>query len=271
MRLLMYSLAALALAYLAVAVYVARFQSRFIYFPHEPGRELDATPADVGLVFEDVGFSAADGTQLHGWFIPGADGPVILFFHGNAGNISHRLESIGQLNSLGASVFIIDYRGYGRSQGKTTETGTYDDALGAWNYLTGVRAIDPGQIVIYGRSLGGAVATWLATEVAAGGLILESTFTSVPDMARRVFPLLPTSLARIRYDNLARIGRVQSPILLMHSETDEIIPFSMSEKLRAAAKADITFLVMRGGHNDAHLATGQLYLDALRNFLTQKL
>jgi len=263
----MFGLAALAYAGLAISVWF--FQSRFIYFPDEPSRRLDATPNDAGLTYSEVQFKTNDGVLLHGWFVPNRDGPVLLYFHGNAGNISHRLETIHLFHQLGLNVFIIDYRGYGHSEGKPSEQGSYRDALAAWNYLTQDQGIDPQRIVIFGRSLGGAIAAWLAVEVSPQALILESTFSSVRDMARIAFPYLPAGLARIQYDTVSRIASITCPILLMHSPQDEIIPFELSQKLLAAAPGQTTFFSLQGGHNDAHVVSGAAYASALSHFIEQ--
>lgn len=269
MRIIILILGLGGLLYAAVAVYVWKFQARFVYFPNEPGRSLDVTPADIGLDYSDVRFDAADGVCLHGWFIPADNGPVLLYFHGNAGNISHRLDSIRFFHELGLSVFIIDYRGYGRSSGQPDEQGTYQDALGAWQHLIQTRGIDPQQIVIFGRSLGGAVAAWLANEVSAKAVILSSTFTSINDMARIAFPYLPIGLARIRYDTESLISAIDCPILLLHSRDDDVIPYSLGQQLAAAAPAGTTFITLAGGHNNTHLVSGRIYSDAIRGFLGQ--
>lgn len=257
------------LLYAALSLYIWKFQAGFVYFPDQPGRSIDQTPADIGLNYSDVRFSASDGVELHGWFIPGETEQVLLYFHGNAGNISHRLDSIRFFHQLGLSTFIIDYRGYGRSTGHTNEDGTYHDAMGAWQYLTEIRGIDSRQIVLFGRSLGGAIAAWLANEVPARALILSSTFSSITDMARVAFPYLPAGLARIRYDTQAIIPSITCPILLLHSRDDDVIPFAMGEKLAAAAPAGTVLIELQGGHNDTHLASGATYTDAIRQFLAQ--
>lgn len=269
MRIIILILGLAALLYAALAAYIWIFQSRFVYFPDEPGRSLDLTPRDIGLDYSDVRFTASDGVSLHGWFVPGGDGPVILYFHGNAGNISHRLESIRFLHELGVSVFIIDYRGYGRSAGKPDEAGTYRDALGAWSYLTRERGLDPDRIVLFGRSLGGAIAAWLANEVPVRALVLSSTFSSIPDMARIAFPFMPAGLARIRYDTESLMSTIACPVLLMHSRDDEIIPYALGQKLLAAAPAQTTFVSLQGGHNDVHHALDRSYELAIRRFLVQ--
>ena len=163
-------------------------QGRMLYLPNVAGRALTMTPVDVGMDYEDVAIDTSDGVTLHGWFIVGQSSQVLLFFHGNAGNISHRLESIRQFRELGLSVLIIDYRGYGQSGGRTTEKGIYRDTDAAWRYLTEDRGISASDIVIFGRSLGGSAASWLATQVQPMALVVESSFTSVPDVAQELYP-----------------------------------------------------------------------------------
>ena len=252
-----------------LSVYVYLMQSRMIYYPNMPGRALEATPADIGLAYQDVRFTTADGIELHGWFIPGSEPHrTLLFFHGNAGNISHRLESIRLFHRLGLGVFIFDYRGYGQSAGSPTEQGTYSDAEAAWTYLTKTRALDADDIIVFGRSLGGAIATWLATRHTPAMLILESTFTSVPAMARRFYPFLPVRLlSRFQYDSLRLIGRLTCPVLIAHSRDDEIIPFEEGRLLFDAAPEPRRFLEMRGGHNDGFIASGPAYESGLRAFI----
>ncbi len=173
--------------YAALTALIYFRQSSLIYYPNMPGRALVATPQQIGLRYEDVDFVSEDGVGLHGWFIPADNARgSLLFFHGNAGNISHRLDSIAIFNALGLDVFIFDYRGYGQSQGRTTEAGTYRDAEAAWRYLTETRGVDAGDIVVFGRSLGSSIAAWLASRQRPAGLIVESSFSSVPSMARRL-------------------------------------------------------------------------------------
>ncbi|MDH3378639.1 MAG: alpha/beta hydrolase [Gammaproteobacteria bacterium] len=252
-------------ALINAVVYV--MQPRLVFFPT---RALDATPAEIGLHYEDVTLDADDGVSLHGWFVPAVDATAtVLFFHGNAGNISHRLDSIRIFHDLDLNVFILDYRGYGRSTGRPSETGTYADAAAAWGYLTGTRDLPANQIVLFGRSLGGAVATWLAAEHRPGALILESTFTSIPDLAAEYYPLLAVRwLARIRYDNHSRIARLTSPLLLIHSRDDELIRFAHAERLYSAAAEPKHLLEIHGGHNDGFLLSGDSYSRELRSFIT---
>ena len=252
-----------------LSVYVYFMQSRMLYYPNMPGRALAATPADIGLLYQDVAFAAEDGIELHGWFIPGEKARgTLLFFHGNAGNISHRLESIRLFHELGLNVFIFDYRGYGQSAGSPTEQGTYRDAEAAWFYLTRTRALDAGRIIVFGRSLGGAIASWLASRHTPAMLILESTFTSVPAMARRFYPFLPVRLlSRFQYDSLRIVGQLDCPLLIAHSRDDEIIPFEEGRLLFDAAREPKVFLEMRGGHNDGFIVSGPGYRSGLAEFI----
>lgn len=255
-------------SYLALVAFAYLTQAGMLYLPNLPGRELEATPQAVGLAYDDVTLETSDGIRVHGWFVPGASSRVLLYFHGNAGNISHRLHSIRQFHDLGLSVFIIDYRGYGRSGGKPTETGLYRDAEAAWKYLTEERGVAAGDIIAFGRSLGGSVASLLAAERAPLALIVESSFTSVPDIGQEAYPWLPVRwLSRFRHATLEHVARSSLPVLVIHSRDDEIIPFHHGEAIFAAAGEPKTFLELRGGHNDAHMTAGTTYLDGLRRFL----
>jgi hypothetical protein len=249
---------------LVLIIYV--FQSRLIFYPE---KDIMMTPADVNLPFRDVFLQTDAGTRIHGWYIP-HDKPraTLLFLHGNAGNISQRLDSVEIFYGMGLSVFIIDYQGYGRSAGSPSESGTYQDARAAWSFLTGKLKLPAQQVVVFGRSLGGAVAVWLAAEYRPGALILESTFTSVADLGKHYYPYLPVQwLTRIRYPTLERISRVACPLLVIHSRDDEIIPFVNGQKLYAAARAPKEFLQISGGHNEGFLLAGSKYIDGLQNFI----
>jgi len=242
------------------------FQPKFIYFPQS---EIDYTPDMAGLLYEDIYFKTEDDVLLNGWFIPVEDAKnTLLFFHGNGGNISHRLESLKIFHEIGLSVFIIDYRGYGQSQGIPSEQGTYRDAEAAWQYLAETRGISDEDIIIFGRSMGGAVATWLASRYTPNLLILESTFTSIADVAKHYYPYLPTHLlTRIKYASVDRIKDIHSPILISHSQTDEIIPYKYGRALFEKAQAPKIFLELKGGHNDGFITTGPSYIQGLENFI----
>ena len=241
-------------------------QPRMIFFPIA---RLQQVPSDWGLAYEDVSFSTADGVNLHGWFlpVPGAE-QVLLFFHGNAGNISHRRESIEIFQRLGLSVFIFDYRGYGHSDGTPDEKGLYLDARAAWRYLTEEKRFKPGNIVIFGRSLGGSVAVNLAADVYARGLILESTMSSAREFAREVFRIL-SRLVVIRYDfdTLQHIQQVHYPVLVLHSPDDEIMPFHLGEKVYRSANLPKQFVRMRGDHNSGFYLSQPEYEQAIGDWL----
>lgn len=251
-------------AMLCLAIFA--FQSRLVYFPM---KDLAATPAAIGLAYEDVLLETSGGTQVHGWYLPGrTDGRTLLFLHGNAGNVSHRLDSLRLFNELGLSVLIIDYSGFGQSGGAPSERQTYEDALLAWQHLTDSRGLAPERIVIFGRSLGGGVATWLATQVTPAGLILESSFTSLPALASKYYPMFPVRwLARIRYDNAARLPTVGSPVLVAHSRDDELVPIAHGRALFALARDPKYFLEMSGDHNVGFLLSGPAYRQGLLAFI----
>jgi hypothetical protein len=257
-----------AAGYVVLVVLVYFMQGRMVYLAEVPGRTLTMIPADIGLTYQDVSIETTDGVTLHGWFISGQSSQVLLFFHGNAGNISHRLDSIRQFHSLGLSILIIDYRGYGQSAGRTTEMGMYRDADAAWRYLIESRGIVANDIVIFGRSLGGSVASRLASENQPLALIVESSFTSIPDIAQDLYPWLPARwLSRLNHATREYVRDVRCPILVIHSRDDEIIPFRHGETIFASANEPRTLLTLRGGHNDAFLIDESAYVEGLRTFL----
>ena len=248
-------------------------QSRMVFLANVPGRALTASPGDIGLDFEDVSLTTPDNEVLHGWYVPATDSVgTVLFFHGNAGNISHRLDSIDIFNELKLDVLIFDYRGYGQSSGKASEQGTYIDAHTAWDYLVDERDIAPEKIVIFGRSLGGAVASWLAARTTPGVVILESCFTSVPDMAERLYPFLPArKLSRLQYPVIEHVKLISSPLLVVHSQQDEIIPFDMGQAVFAAAPEPKEMLMISGDHNGGFLLNRHQYQSVISTFLDRHL
>jgi len=257
-----------ASCYGLLVVLVYFMQGRMLYLAEVPGRTLTMTPTDVGMDFQDVSIKTTDEVILHGWFIAGRSSRVLLFFHGNAGNISHRLDSIRQFHDLGLSVLIIDYRGYGQSGGRTTEKGIYRDADAAWRYLTIERGISATDIIIFGRSLGASAASWLATQHQPLALIVESSFTSVPDIAQELYPWLPARwLSRLRHATRDYIRDVRCPVLVAHSRDDEIIPFHHGKTIFASANEPRTLLALHGTHNDAFLQDERAYIAGLRTFL----
>lgn len=260
--------------YVILSAYVYFMQPGMIYYPNIPGRELVNTPKNIGLDYEDVELLTDDGARIHGWFIPydrNSDTQkqaTILFFHGNAGNISHRLDSIKLFNKLGLNMLIIDYRGYGQSTGKPTEAGTYQDAEAAWYYLTATRGIKENKIILFGRSLGGSVAAWLASQHTPAALIIESSFSSAPSMGRRIYPFLPVRLlSRFQYNTKEYIKEINCPVLVAHSRDDDIIPYEEGRDIFDAAHEPKQFLEMRGSHNDGFIVSGSSYVDGLKSFI----
>jgi fermentation-respiration switch protein FrsA (DUF1100 family) len=259
--------------YAVLGLLLFLFQSHLLYFPNVPSRTIFATPKAIGLGYERVRFLTGDGIRLDGWFVPARKARgVVLFFHGNAGNISHRLDSLRIFNGLGLSTLIFDYRGYGRSEGAPSEEGTYRDAKAAWRYLTDARKVARERIVFFGRSLGGAVAAHLANQQSPRALILESVFTSVPDIAAQHYRIFPVRwLSRFGYETRKFIRTVRCPVLIVHSRDDEIIPVRHGRELLDAANLPKRFLGLRGGHNDGFLVSGRSYIDGLDAFLTEYL
>jgi fermentation-respiration switch protein FrsA (DUF1100 family) len=260
-------------AYVALLLFVWFGQSSLLYLPSLPTRELAATPQSIGLAYDDVTLRTGDGVRLHGWFVP-APTPraTLLFFHGNAGNISHRLDSLRIFHELGLSVFIFDYRGYGRSEGSPSEAGTQNDARAAWRYITDTRTVPASEVVLFGRSLGAAIAAWLASQYRPGALIVESTFTSVPDMASELYWWLPARhLARFQYATRDYLKATMCPVLVVHSPNDEIIPFHHAEALYAAAHEPKELLRLTGSHNEGFLLSGAAYTRGLDQFLATHL
>jgi hypothetical protein len=260
-RLLLYLVAALIL----VMPLRTALEHHFLYFP-EPLHEV--TPATVGLSYEEVDFQATDGTQLNGWLIPGQPGaPIVLFCMGNAGNISHRLETIQLLHDLGVAVFIINYRGYGLSEGKASEAGTYHDVAGAMEFLNR-RGWPAERTIIFGRSLGAAIGLEAALNNPPAGLIMESAFTSVAAMGRHHYPLLNLLLGWLinaKYNNLEKIAELDCPLLLIHGKSDSICPPRMAEELYARVSGEKQLLWIPGAdHNNGFLVGGESYRQALR-------
>lgn len=257
----------IAVALLFVGIRSGVIERSFIYFPD---RDLIADPAYVGLPFEEVSFAASDRVQLHGWFVPGEKEVTWLWFHGNAGNISHRLENLKLLHDeLGVSVFLFDYRGYGRSEGTPSEEGTYRDGEAALSYLRSREDVDPDRIIYFGRSLGAGIAVELAISHPPFALILESPVPSIPELARRHYPFLPVwPLLRTKYDSLAKIEKVAAPLLVLHGDRDDVVPFGAGRKLFEAANEPKEFYTIRGaGHNDTYLVGGEEYFAVLRRFM----
>ena len=242
------------------------FERKNLYFPT---RRIEITPEDVGLHYEDVYFETEDGLKLHGWFIPSNSKRVLIFCHGNGGNISHRIELISILHNIGLNVFIFDYRGYGKNPGITTEKGTILDALGAYEYIRKLET-EPECIILYGRSLGANIAIELASMVDAGILISEGGFTSVMDVAKDIYRVRPPGfLIYNKYNALDKISRVTIPILIIHGRDDELIPLMHGVILYEEANEPKEFFEIKGGHNDGFILTGEAYIKRIEEFINK--
>ena len=257
-------LAVISLVVIGFGLFLRWREPHLIYYPL---RTPFATPAGI----TDLNLTTSDGVQIHGWFIPAllAPAPTVLLFHGNAGNLSHRLEKIALLRAAGAEVCIIDYRGYGRSAGTPSEAGTYRDAQAAYDYLTTTLNRSPRNIVVYGESLGSAVAVELATRVPVGGVVIEEAFTSIPEVGQKMFSNLPVGwLVRNRYDTIHKMDRLRAPLLIFHSRQDELFPYQYAERLLTAAPEPKQLVELHGGHNDAFWQSQGIYKQALQQFFT---
>lgn len=268
-----------------LVILVMAFEDKFIFYPAkypEGYWAVEKIPAAEGQVvprIEDCEFKAEDGTRLHGWYatphkrrggelVPLPSDMVLLWFHGNAGNITHRFDMITGLMELPVEVFIIDYRGYGKSEGTPSERGIYQDARAAWDYLTAERRVPPDRIIIFGKSLGSAPAVDLASKVEAAGLIVQSGFTSGADMAATILPFLPSVLLRTKMDSVGKIAAVAYPKLFIHSPVDEVVPYKLGRRLFEAAPEPKRFYeVGRAPHNETYIVGGKAYFNALREFI----
>lgn len=262
----------IGLAYLGLPLVLDFGQSRMIFFP-DP--QVVGTPADGGLTYEEVFLTAADGTRLHAWYIPAPNShATLLFCHGNAGNIGNRLPYLPIFQRLGISTLLFDYRGYGRSAGQPSEPGTYQDTAAAWDYLTQTRKIPADQIVIYGESLGGAIAAQLAEQKqspAPKALILASTFISLNHRASELYPYMPIALiSQFGYTVRDRLPQITAPVLVIHSTEDEIIPYHHSQVLFQAARDPKKLITLRGSHNEGVFDSLELYQTGLADFLVSR-
>ena len=240
-------------------------ERRLLFFPT---RALVARPADFGLRAEELSIRTDDGLTLHGWWIAGPGRRVLIWYHGNAGNIADRLHNARWfVEQLGVAVVLVDYRGYGHSEGTPDEAGLYRDGL-AIHDAVAARGVPARDVVLFGRSLGGAVAVEVALRRSAGAVVLESAFRSVPAMARVHYWFVPPGAIRTRMDNESKIGRVAAPLLFLHGDRDRVVPLAHSRRLSALAARPARLHVIEGaGHNDTYLVGGTPYAEAWRSFL----
>jgi uncharacterized protein len=261
----------LLIVYLVVCVLLFFLQTRRLFFP-DP--QVTETPKTYGLQYEEVNLPIASSGNLNGWWIPATkpDAPVILYLHGNGANIGANAEQAYRLRELGFSVFLFDYRGYGKSSGPfPAEQRLYEDAEQAWNYLVKTRHVEPKKLLIYGHSLGGAIAIETASHhPEAGGLIVESSFTSMLDITQRVpwTAYFPTNLLLTqRFDSFSKVPNLKMPVLFIHGQVDRTIPYEMSEKNYAIApQPKQLLLIPNGDHDNDAIMGGKLYLDGFKNF-----
>jgi fermentation-respiration switch protein FrsA (DUF1100 family) len=254
----------LAAALLFLAFYLRYFEQHSIFFPM---KEMKCFPSDLKLEYEDVYFQAADKVRINAWFLPCKDaGYTLIFCHGNAGNLGHRLEKLKFFHELGLNVFIFDYRGYGKSGGRPSESGIYRDAQAAYDYLLS-RKIPAERIIAYGESIGGAVAIDLASKNKVAALIVGDTMTSAKDMVREIFIIVPYWIFSSRFDSLSKIQKITVPKLMVHSINDEIVPYSLGRKLYNAAPEPKEFVKIRGGHNSCFFESNDIIREKITEFI----
>lgn len=257
-----------ALFYTGIALLFYFTQERYVFSPQS---QLTKYPDLLGLKYEDVELKTDDGVKLNGWYLPNENSSrIILYCHGNEGNISDRLDHLKLFHDLGFNIFIFDYRGFGKSTGKITERGTYYDAAMAWQYLRLVHNFKAENIIIFGRSLGAPIAARVAANQNPSALIIESGFISIQALGAKLFPYLPVSLlTRFSYDTQNYLKRVKCPVLVIHSDEDEIIPFRHGRELFDNITGKKMFLKISGTHNTGFKTSQELYLNGLRNFFSK--
>ncbi len=257
----------LTLGWLVLVGLLAFQERRLIFFPT---RTVAAAPADFGLSGEELSITTADGVTLHGWWIEGPGDRVLIWYHGNAGNIGDRLHNARWfVERLGVDVVLVDYRGYGRSRGTPDEEGLYLDGLAIYDAVA-ARSVREEDIVLFGRSLGGAVAIETSLRRPAGAVVLESVFRSVPALAREHYWFVPSVAIRTEMDNESKMGRVEVPTLVLHGERDTIVPLAQGRRLFELAARPARFHVIEGaGHNDTYLVGGEAYAEAWKAFLRE--
>jgi pimeloyl-ACP methyl ester carboxylesterase len=282
------------LIYIGYCVHFYRIQSYFIY---NPLMGLEVKSKNKSIEHEEITYQTTDGITIFAWYVPfipkalhagdrantpeelkepippgvpGNSGGVILFCHGNAGNVSQRIDSFEIFRELGFSTFIFDYRGYGKSEGKPSEKGTYRDAEGAWNYLVREKKVKPEEIIVFGRSLGGGIASYLAKKYQPRALIIESSFTAISDIARALVPTLPLKLLlRFKYNTRERLKDIHCPVLIVHSPDDRTIPFVCGKVLYETANPPKKFLRIKGDHLYGFIKSKKKYIKGLREFFDE--
>lgn len=260
-----YLLLFVAAAFLWLFLYVKYLEKKTVFFPE---KDILLSPEEAGLSYENVFIKTVDGIGLNGWYIPYEKAKyTILFFHGNAGNISYRLDKMMVVRSLGFNIFMVDYRGFGLSQGQPTEKGLYLDAEAAYSYLRQKRNLRPENIIVYGSSLGSAVAVDLAIKEDVKALILEGIFSCAKDVAARRYPYLPAFAFSYRFDTLQKIKQIKVPKLFLHSVTDEVLDIQMAIKVFKAASEPKKFIKLHGEHATCYNESKDEFLKAIGSFI----
>lgn len=251
---------------LLLILFFRYFEWHSIFFPT---KDFSYTPKTLNLEFEDIFLVTKDGLKINAWYVPAKTGRgyTLLFSHGNGGNISHRISKIAILNKLGLDVFIYDYRGYGKSEGRASEAGIYLDAQSAYDYLTKEKGIAPDKIIAYGESLGAAVSVDLASKEKLKALILEGAFSRAKDIAGEVYPFLPSFLVYSKFDSMTKIRDITLPKLFIHSSNDEIVPMHLSRKLYDKALEPKFFTTLEGGHNTSFIDSQSKFTDGISSFM----
>ncbi len=256
------------LACAALFFYIRYIEKRSLFIPY---RAVEETPVSIGLNYEDLPIPVQDGVSINAWWVPmREEAPTIFFLHGNGGNLSHRLGKIAFFHKLGLNVFILDYRGYGKSTGKPSERGLYQDSAAAYDYLRKRLMIPAENIIVYGESLGSAVGIELAGKKAVSALITEGAFTNIADMSRTVYPFLPTFLLGSKFDSLSKIKSLKIPVLMIHSKNDEIVPYRLGRKLYDAFSGQKDFLTIDGGHNESFYNNLNAIEEKIKAFINEK-
>jgi len=266
------ALATIFAVYAAVCLYIYMAQDRMFYFPT---KDFAVNPDDYNLEFQDIFINVGQDETIHAWYFPYSQNPdsakTVLFCHGNGGNISHRIETVIFLLQRGVNVMLFDYRGYGRSSGSPTESNTYDDVKAAYDWLISEKSVKPSNIIIFGRSLGGAVAVDLASKISCGGLIVESSFDSAIEMAKGYFPFFPARLLiKYDYDAITKISKVNCFKLFTHSPSDDLVPFDRGKRLFEAAPEPKSFYEISGRHNERTYLDDPDYIKAIDDLLKQE-
>lgn len=265
-RVIRTALIALTVVVLALLACTRWIESHSVFYPL---KDVQETPKDVGILYEEVTIPTADGVRLNAWFVRGspASKSIMIFCHGNGGNIGHRVLWLKAFHDLGLNVLLFDYRGYGKSTGRPSEQGVYQDAVAVYDYLMHRPDVDRHHITAYGESLGGAVAIDLATKRSLGGLVVDSSFSSARDMAKLLYPGLPTWFMTCRFDSVTKVRHLEIPKLFIHNYDDSIIPFVIGRRLYDAAAEPKMFVPMRGGHGEGLIHDAQKFNRTLKVFV----